>query len=64
VLPKYNTVSPGFSGLFVDQKSTICYTKNMIKRHPNTLKRSLATLVLMAIVEISLLFCVFYAVFG
>jgi hypothetical protein len=37
---------------------------NMIKRHPNSLKRDLATLVLMAIVEISLIFCAFYAVFG
>jgi len=55
---------PCFSGVFVDQKSTICYTKNMIKAHPNTPKRSLATLVLMAIAEFSLIFCVFYAVFG
>jgi hypothetical protein len=37
---------------------------NMIKRHLNSLKRDLATLVLMAIVEISLIFCAFYAVFG
>jgi hypothetical protein len=40
------------------------HKNNMIKHHPNTPKSTLATLVLMGIVEISLIFCAFYAVFG
>jgi hypothetical protein len=46
------------------QHTNVLRKNNMIKRHPNSLKRDLATLVLMGIVEISLIFCAFYAVFG
>ena len=46
------------------QHTNVLRKNNMIKRHPNSLKRDLATLILMGIVEISLIFCAFYAVFG
>jgi hypothetical protein len=46
------------------QHTSVLRKNNMIKKHPNSLKRDLATLVLMGIVEISLIFCAFYAVFG
>jgi hypothetical protein len=64
LLQKYNTLGPGFSGLFVDQKWAICYTKNMIKKHPASVCCNLATLVLVGVCEFFLIFCAFYAVFG
>ena len=46
------------------QHTNVLRKNNMIKAHPSSLKRDLATLILMGIVEFSLIFCAFYAVFG
>ena len=46
------------------QHTSVLRKNNMIKKHPASVCCDLATLVLMGIVEISLIFCAFYAVFG
>jgi hypothetical protein len=60
---KIQHFGPCFSGLFVDQKWAICYTKNMIKAHPNSLKRTLATLFLVGFCEFLAVFLLLFGIF-